>query len=53
MSRPYNRNAAVECKNKSDTSNNRGKTKHLKIIEKISEQHSWKARNRETKKQKQ
>jgi hypothetical protein len=32
----YNRNTAhVECKNKSDTSNNRGDRNYLKVIQKI------------------
>jgi hypothetical protein len=46
---PYNRHTAhVECKNKSDTSNNRGNWNHLKIIHKIPEQHTWNARNQGT-----
>jgi hypothetical protein len=41
---PYNRNAThMECKNKSDTSNNRGKWHYLKIIQKISVKHMGKA----------
>ena len=37
----YNRNRAhVECKSRSDTSNNRGNWNHLKIIQKIPEQHT-------------
>ena len=36
------------CKNKCDTSNNRGNWNHLKIIQKIPEQHSRKARNQGT-----
>jgi hypothetical protein len=44
-----NRNTAhVECKNKCDTSNNRGDWKHLKIIQKIPEQRTGKARNEVT-----
>ena len=43
-SKPYKRNIAqVECKNRDDTSNNRSNWDHLKIIQKISEQHTWKA----------
>ena len=39
--RPYNRNTAhVECKNKGDTSNNRGDWDYFKVIHKIGEQHS-------------
>ena len=38
----------MECKNKCDTSNNRGNWNHLKIIEKIPEQHAGKARNQGT-----
>jgi hypothetical protein len=34
----------VECKNKGDTSNNRGNWNHFKILQKISEQHTRKAR---------
>ena len=42
--RPYNRNTAhVGCKNKYDTSNNRGTWNHLKTIQKISEQHTGKS----------
>ena len=33
----------VECKNKSDNSNNKGNWNRLRIIEKIPEQHTWKA----------
>jgi hypothetical protein len=41
-----NRNTAiVECINESDTSNNRDNWNHLKIIQKIPEQHTGKARN--------
>jgi hypothetical protein len=46
---PYNRNTAhVECKNKCDTSNNRDNWNYLKIIYKIFEQHTVKARNQGT-----
>jgi hypothetical protein len=38
----------VNCKNKSDTSNNRGNRSHLKIIQKIPEQHTGKAQNQGT-----
>ena len=38
----------VEYKNKSDTSNNRGNWNHLKIIRKIPEQHTGKARSQVT-----
>jgi len=34
--------AHVECKNKSDTSNNRGDWDHFKVIQKIREQHTRK-----------
>jgi hypothetical protein len=34
----------VECKNKSDTSNNRGNWNHFKILKKILDQHTRKAR---------
>jgi hypothetical protein len=40
--------ARVECINKSDTSNNKGNWNHLKIIQKIPEQHTGKARNQGT-----
>jgi hypothetical protein len=40
--------AHVECKNKCDTSNNRGNWNHLKIIQKIAGQHNGKARNQGT-----
>jgi hypothetical protein len=47
--KPYNRNTAhVECKNKCDTSNNRGNWNHFKIIQKIPEQRTGKARNQGT-----
>jgi len=40
----YNRNTAhVECKNKGDTSNNRGDWDYFKVIQKIHEQHTRKA----------
>jgi hypothetical protein len=40
----YNTNTVhEECNNKSDTSNNKGNCKHLKIIQKIPEQHTGKA----------
>jgi hypothetical protein len=43
---PYKRNTTkVECKNKSDTSNNRGKWNNLKIIQKISVKYTGKAQN--------
>ena len=33
IQRPYNRNTAhVECKNKGDTSNNRGDSDHFKVV---------------------
>jgi len=35
----------VECESKSDTSNNRGNRNHLKITQKIHEQHNGKALN--------
>jgi len=41
--RPYNRNTAhVECKNKGDTSNNRGDWDYFKVIQKIREEHTRK-----------
>jgi len=41
---PYNRSTThVECKNESDTSNNRGKWNYLKIIQKITVKYSRKA----------
>jgi hypothetical protein len=44
-----NRNTAcVECKNKSDTSNNRGHWNHLEIIQIIPEHHTGKAQNQGT-----
>jgi hypothetical protein len=43
--RPYNRKTAhVECKNKGDTSNNRGNWNHFKILQKILEQRTGTAR---------
>ena len=42
--RPYNRNTAhVECKNKGDTSNNRGDWDYFKVIQKIRQQHTGKS----------
>ena len=38
----------MECKNKSDTSNNRDSSNHSKIIQNIAEQHIGKARNQGT-----
>ena len=38
----------VECRNKIDTSSNIGNWYHLKIIQKIPEQHTKKARHQET-----
>jgi len=38
----------VYCKNKSDTSNNRGNRNHPRIIQKIPEQHTGKAQNQGT-----
>jgi hypothetical protein len=38
----------VECKNKTDTSNNGGNWNRVKIIRKIPEQHTGKARNQGT-----
>jgi hypothetical protein len=35
----------TECKNKSDTSNNGVKDNYLKIIQKISQQHTWLAQH--------
>jgi hypothetical protein len=44
--RPYNRHTVhVECKNKGDTSNDRGNWKHFIIIQEIPEQHTGKAGN--------
>jgi hypothetical protein len=49
IQRPYNRSTThVECKNKCDTNNNRGNWNHLKIIQKIPEQRTGKARNEVT-----
>ena len=39
-----------KVKTKSDTSNNRGNQKHLRIIQKISEQHIGKAQHQGTRK---
>jgi hypothetical protein len=39
--------ANVKYKNKSGTFNNRGNWNHLKITQKISELHTWKARHQE------
>jgi hypothetical protein len=42
---PYNRNTGhVECKNKDDASNNRSDWNHFKILQKIFEQPTRKAR---------
>ena len=42
----HNRNSAlVESESKSDTGNNRGDWKHLKITQTVPEQHPRKARN--------
>jgi hypothetical protein len=41
IQRSYNRTA--ECKNKSETSNNRSSWNHLQMIQKICEQSTWKA----------
>jgi len=42
----YNRNTAhAECKNKGDTSNNRGDWDYFKVIQKIREQHTRKTLN--------
>jgi hypothetical protein len=47
--RPYSRNTAhVKCEDKCDTSNNRDNCNHLRIIQKIPEQRTGKARNRRT-----
>jgi hypothetical protein len=47
-----NRNTGhVECKNKTDTTNNRGSWNHFRIIQKIPEQHAGKARNQGTTRQ--
>jgi hypothetical protein len=34
-----------KCKNEADTNNNRENWKHLKINQKVSEQHTWKPRH--------
>ena len=41
----------VECKNKSDTSNNWGYWNHRKLLQKISDQHTGKHKIQELKKQ--
>ena len=42
--RPHNRNLAhVECKSKSDASNNRGDRNHFKFTQTVPEQHTGKA----------
>ena len=47
--RTYNRNTVhVECKKKSDISNNRGNWNHLKIVQKMPEQHTVKVRHQGT-----
>jgi hypothetical protein len=47
--RPYNRNTArMECKNKNDTSHNRGEWNHLSIIQTVPEEHTGKAGNQGT-----
>ena len=44
IQRPYNRSMGrVKYKNKCDTNNNRVKWNRLKIIQKMSDRHSWKA----------
>jgi hypothetical protein len=44
MQRPYNRTESyAECKNKSETSNNPSSWNHLQVIQKICDQHTWKA----------
>ena len=44
-----NRNPAhMECKSKSDTSNNMGHWNHLIITQNVSEQHTGKSRNQGT-----
>jgi hypothetical protein len=46
---PCNRNATyVECKNKSDTGNDRGNWNCFEIIQEMSEQDTWKALNQGT-----
>jgi hypothetical protein len=45
VKRPHKGNTArVECKNKGDASNNRGNWNHFKILQKILEQRTGKAR---------
>jgi len=49
IQRLYNRNTShVECKNKSDTGNNRGDWNHFKTTQTVPEQHTGKARNQGT-----
>ena len=51
IQRPYKMNIAhLGCKNESDTSNDRGNLNHLKIIQKMPEQRTGKARNQGTEK---
>jgi hypothetical protein len=51
VNRPYNRNIVhVECNNKSGTNNKRGNWNHLKIIQKIPEQHTRKHKIKELQK---
>jgi len=38
----------VKCKSKRDSGDNKGNWKNIKIIQKVPEQHSWKARNQVT-----
>jgi len=38
----------MECKNKNDTSHNRGEWNHLSIIQTVPEEHTGKARNQGT-----
>jgi len=45
MNTLHRNSADVERENKSDTGNNRGDWKHLKLIQTIPEQHSGKRRN--------
>jgi hypothetical protein len=40
--------AHMECKNQSDTNNDRGNWNHLTIIQKIPEQQTWKAQHQGT-----
>ena len=39
-----NNTVHVECKSRNDTSNNRGSRNNLKVIQKVPEQYTWKAR---------